>query len=271
MRHSILTRVTTLIALAVIVAACSTNKENALAYFRNLPPEVTGKINAAESTPMRLAPDDEVTVTISSASPEATAMFNAPLQNPASYGDNQAQGSPKVLTHIVDADGNIELPVIGRVNIGGKTLDEAESLIRTQVGKTVRDPYVKVRMVGFYVDVLGEVKEPKRIRVDKTQYSVLDALAACGDLTEFARRDGVTLIRHEQGTTTYHRLNLADYNLFAQPCFYLHQDDVIYVEPNNIRIDNSKYNQNNAYKLSVISTVVSAVSVVASLVIALTR
>ena len=77
------------------------------------------------------------------------------------------------------------------------------------------------------------------------------------------------VIREEIGKQTYHRMNLADSNIFSSPYFYLQQNDVVYVEPNQIRIDNSKYNQNNAYKLTVISTIVSAASVIASLVIAL--
>ena len=78
-------------------------------------------------------------------------------------------------------------------------------------------------------------------------------------------------MRTENGQLTYHRVSLNDPELFKSPYFYMQQNDVVYVEPNKIRTNNSKYDQNNAYKLSVISTVVSAVSVIASLVIALTR
>ena len=81
----------------------------------------------------------------------------------------------------------------------------------------------------------------------------------------------MVVIRTEDGKRTYHKLDLNSSEIFSSPYFYLRQNDVVYVEPNQIRIDNSKYNQNNAFKLSVISTIVSTVSVIASLVIALTR
>ena len=149
------------------------------------------------------------------------------------------------------------------------TTAEVEQAIHDRVAQTVRDPYVNVQLLSFYVNVMGEVKEPQRIKVDKQQFTVLDALASCGDLTEYGKRDGVVVIRNDGSHTTYQQLNLADTQVFNSPYFYLQQNDVVYVAPNRIRIDNSKYNQNNAYKLSVISTVVSAVSVVASLVIAL--
>ncbi|MBQ4368042.1 MAG: polysaccharide export protein, partial [Muribaculaceae bacterium] len=82
--------------------------------------------------------------------------------------------------------------------------------------------------------------------------------------------NSVLVIREQGGKKSYQNMNLADSNIFSSPYFYLQQNDVVYVEPNAIKIDNSKYNQNNAFKLSVISTVVSAASVIASLVIALT-
>ena len=105
--------------------------------------------------------------------------------------------------------------------------------------------------------------------VGKERFSVLDALAAAGDLTEYGKRDNVLVIRTENGKSTYHRLNLTDGSIYASPYFYLQQNDVVYVEPNDIKIDNSKYNQFSAFKLSQLSTIVSLASVVASLVIAL--
>ena len=89
-------------------------------------------------------------------------------------------------------------------------------------------------------------------------------------MTEYGERENVVLIRETDGKREVHRLNLNDAAVLSSPYFYLQQNDVVYVEPNSIRQDNSKYNQNNSYKISVISTIVSAASVVASLVIALT-
>ena len=125
--------------------------------------------------------------------------------------------------------------------------------------------------MNFNVNVLGEVRNPGRINVETQRFSVLDALAKAGDLTEYGLRDGVIVIREENGQKTYHRLNLNDAAVLSSPYFYLQQNDVVYVEPNKIRRENSKYNQNNAFKLSVISTIVSACSVVVSLIIALSK
>lgn len=151
-----------------------------------------------------------------------------------------------------------------------RTHHRADSLDNhKKVSETVEDPYVKVQLVNFKVNVLGEVARPGTIEVDTERYSLLDALAAAGDLTPYGERENILLIREENGQKHFHHLNLNDAATLSSPYFYLQQNDVIYVEPNKIRHDNSKYNQNNSYKLSVVSAVVSAVSVVASLCIAL--
>lgn len=256
--------------LCMVVVSCTTTKDNNLAYFKDLAASAAGTLPEGPEREIRLVPDNELAISISSAQPEATAMYNVPLGNPATRGVISTQGQPRLLTYIIDRQGNIELPVIGTLHVQGLTTSEVTDIIKKRVSENVHDPYVRVELLGFHVNVMGEVKSPHRIYVQSQRYSVLDALAEAGDLTEFAKRDAVTVIREQNGQKTYQRLNLADSQIFSSPYFYLQQNDVVYVEPNAIKIDNSKYNQNNAFKLSVISTVVSAASVIASLVIALT-
>ncbi|MBQ9577842.1 MAG: polysaccharide biosynthesis/export family protein [Muribaculaceae bacterium] len=260
-----------LIAAATLLS-CTSSKENTLAYFKNLGDAPHGVLPGAKGDyEIRLQPDDELVISVTSAIPEATAAYNLPMNNPATRGAYLVQTQARSQTYLVDNQGYIMMPVLGRVAVGGKTTDEVRDYITTQVAKEVKDPFVRVEIVNFGVDVLGEVKNPHRVVTGQQYFTLLDALAACGDLTEFARRDRVYVIRTENNQRTYHRMDLADSEIFNSPYFYLIQNDVVYVEPNQIRIDNSKYNQNNAFKLSVISTIVSSVSVVASLVIALAR
>lgn len=256
--------------LCLTLVSCNTVKENNLAYFKNLPDASTGSLPGGNTYGITLQPNDELCITVSSMVPEATAMFNAPLNNAAARGDVNTTASPRLATHVVDSSGSITLPVIGRLQVAGLTTAQVEDAIRTRVSEQVKDPYVQVQLLGYYVNVMGEVKRPGRVTVTRDRYTVLDALAECGDLTEWGERAGVVVIREHEGQNTFYRLNLADTGLMSSPAFFLKQNDVVYVEPNKIKIDNSKYNQNNAFKLSVISTIVSASSVVASLVIALT-
>lgn len=256
----------------VSLLSCTTTKDNTLAYFRDLSVAPNGTLpNPQGDYSIRIQPDDELVISITSAVPEATAAYNLPMDNPATRSYLRQTTQPRSQTYIVDEEGCIMLPMLGRMVVKGKTLGEISSEIKAQVEKDVHDPYVRVDIVNFSVDVMGEVRVPQRVYSGHQHFTVLDALAQCGDLTEFGKRESVYVIRTENGKRNYQRLNLNSSDVFSSPYFYLQQNDVIYVEPNQIRIDNSKYNQNNAFKLSVISTIVSTVSVIASLVIALTR
>ena len=257
---------------AVTLLSCTSSKDNTLAYFKNLGDAPSGVLpNVQGNNPVRLQPDDELVISVTSAVPEATAVYNVPLSNPATKSSMLTATQPRVQTYLVDSQGFIMMPKLGRIAVGGKTTDEVRQYITEQVAKEVKDPFVRVEIVNFGIDVLGEVRNPHRVITTQQCITVLDALAQCGDLTEFGQRDRVYVIRTEGNQRTYHRLDLTNSEIFSSPYFYLQQNDVVYVEPNQIRIDNSKYNQNNAFKLTVISTIVSSVSVIASLVIALAR
>ena len=257
---------------AATLLSCQTNKNNALGYFSDLSEKEMGALpNPQGNYPIQIQPDDELVITVTSAVPEATAVYNLPMDNPATRGNLRTQTQPRSQTYIVDDQGYIMLPVLGRIYVRDKTLSEISNEITAMLAQNVKDPYVRVDIVNLIVDVLGEVRAPQRVYSGHQHFTVLDALAQCGDLTEFGQRDRVYVIRTENGKREYHRLNLSSSDVFNSPYFYLRQNDVVYVEPNKIRVDNSKYNQNNAFKLSVISTVVSSVSVIASLVIALAR
>ena len=256
--------------VALALTSCKTTTENTLSYFRNLGDSPSGVMPQGSDYEIRIVPEDELSIVVSSAVPEATAMFNQPQANNATRGNLNTQTTPRLQTYIVNKDGDILMPVLGKINVVGKTTREIEQMIFSRVSQTVKDPFVRVELIGYFVNVMGEVKNPQRIHVNSERFTLLDALSAAGDLTEFGERGSVLVIREDNGKQTYHRINLADSNIFSSPYFYLQQNDVVYVEPTQIRIDNSKYNQNNAFKLSVVSTIIGAVSIIASLVIALT-
>ena len=257
---------------AATLLSCNSTKDNGLAYFKDLSSAPSGTLpNPQGDYPIRIQSDDELVISITSAVPEATAVYNLPMDNPATRGNMRQTTQPRSQTYVVDEDGCIMLPILGRMSVKGKTLTEIAKEIKALVAQDVHDPYVRVDIVNFTVDVMGEVRAPQRVYSGRQYFTVLDALSQCGDLTEFGQRDKVYVIRTEDGKRSFQRLDLNSSEVFNSPYFYLRQNDVVYVEPNKIRTDNSKYNQNNAFKLSVISTVVSSVSVIASLIIALTR
>lgn len=253
---------------AITLASCSSNK-TVLPYFTDISQIKEGVIETGEYSTL-IKPDDELLITISSSYPSATARYNLPLTNPATREDMMLATTPKQQTYVVDSKGDILMPTIGKLHVEGMTTEALQKEITDIVQKDVADAVVRVQLINFQVIVAGEVARPSTIRVNRNRFSILDALSAAGDLTPYGERSNILIIREEDGNRTFAHLDLNSSDILTSPYFYLKQNDYIYVEPNEIRQANSRYNQDNAYKLTVISTVVSAASVIASLVIALT-
>lgn len=263
-----LSHIISVFLLSAVLASCSTNK-SALPYFADIAKVKEGSFTAGQYLP-EIKPDDELFITVTSSNPEATAVYNLPQTNPAVKSTLTKTTSASQQTFIVSSDGDITMPELGKIHVAGLNVEQLQKQLTEMISKDVEDPLVSVSLVNFRVIVGGEVAEPRSIPVSRNRYSILDALADAGDLTEFGERSNVLLVREENGERKFVHLDLNSSETLASPYFYLQQNDYIYVEPNKIRQANSKYNQNNAFKLSVISTIVSASSVIASLVIALT-
>ena len=178
--------------------------------------------------------------------------------------------SPTSQTYVVDSKGDINFPELGKIHVAGMDVEQLQAELTNRISRDVNDPLVRVELVNFNVNVAGEVAKPGTVAVKRNRFSILDALSAAGDLTPYGERSNVLIIREENGERKYAHVDLNSSALLTSPYYYVKQNDYIYVEPNNVRQSNSKYNQDNAFKLSVVSTVVSAASVIASLVIALT-
>ena len=253
---------------AVILSSCSSTK-TVLPYFSDISKVKEGSFPSENYLP-QLKPDDELLITVSSLNPEATAIYNLPLSNPARKTEIFKTTTPSQQTYVVNEKGDINMPELGTIHVSGRTVDQLQEYLTGLISKDVEDPLVTVSLINFNVSVGGEVKTPKSILVTRNRFSILDALAEAGDLTEYGERSNVLLVREENGERKFIHLDLNSSETLTSPYFYLRQNDYIYVEPNKVRQANSKYNQNNSFKLSVISTIVSATSVIASLVIALT-
>lgn len=259
-----------LLVMLVVLTGCSSKKRTTLTYFTNRD-TISTPVIPTENYMVKIEPGDELFITITSLIPDATAPYNLPLSNPGMLGSLEMSTQPKIATYIVNEKGDITMPVIGTLHVAGLETPQVAAIIQKEVEKDVADALVKVELVNFRINVLGEVARPGSQKISRERFSILDAIADAGDLTPYGERSNVLLIREENGKRTYHTINLNDVSTLSSPYFYLQQNDVVYVEPNTIRKENARYNQYSSYKISVISTVVSAVSVVASLVIALTR
>lgn len=254
----------------LLVALCSCHPVHDLAYFEDLNLSESGVLATAR-TQLTIRPGDELSITVHSEVPAASAHFNLPVADAVKSTDKEIAATNQRQTYRVNPEGEIDFPSLGMIRVEGMTTSQLKKYLTEKISREVKNPIVTVGLLNFRVNVLGEVDTPGVIEPKGERITLLEALAAAGDLTQFGRRDNVIIIRENpDGTTAYGKVDLHNSNLTQSPYYYLQQNDVVYVTPNTIKQENSKFNQNNSYKLTVISTITSALSVIASLVIALT-
>lgn len=262
--------VLTAVAAIMSMASCSSQKTS-LTYFEDITGIESGQL-AQQPQQIVIRPADELQITVSSLEPSATSLYNAPVVNPMNNETYNLTSTPQILNYYVTPEGDITMPVLGKIHVAGLTVGQLSEKIRAMVAKDVNDPFVTVILKNFHVQVLGEVKDAgaKQKPAGAETMTVLEAIAEAGDMTEFSDRSNVMVLRRDDaGNLTYHRLNLNDKSSLESPYFYLAQNDVVIVPPTKVRRDNASYNTNNSFKMQVVSTIVSVVSVIASLVIAL--
>lgn len=263
------TVVTKIIILTFLSIITSCRAKHDLTYFEDIKESQSGILSTPQYT-YRLEPENELIITVTSSVPAASAQFNLPYTNPATSGSTQTNTTPQLKTYVIDNKGDIDFPVLGTIHVSGMTTYEVKEYLEKRISEYVKDPIISVELLGYKITVLGEVGAPKTIVTSADRYNILNALGACGDLTDYGKRDNILVMRRtDNGQIEYGRLDLHNSNITQSPYFWLKNNDVVIVEPNNIKQDNSKYNTNNAYKLSVISTIVGISASIVSLIIAL--
>ncbi|MDP9229178.1 MAG: polysaccharide biosynthesis/export family protein [Bacteroidota bacterium] len=237
-----------------LLISCTSTKE--AVYFNNLSDSLT--INSAPPLQQTINSNDILSITVGSLNPEATVIFNNP--NPGLI--SSATGG-----YLVDQDGYVQFPVLGKIKAAGLTKKELTEFLRNTLveKKLLVDPVVAVRFLNFRITVLGEVSRPMVVAVPNEKISILEAIGVAGDLTIYARRDNILLIREENGQKILKRINLNSGDIFKSPYYYLKSNDIVYAEPNKSKIySTSKSRQ-------VLPVILSALSLAAIIVDRATR
>ena len=173
------------------------------------------------------------------------------------------QTTPMLQYYIVDENGDVAMPVLGKVHVGGMTRVEAEEAVRTRLAQQVVNPTVQIRLINAKVSVLGEVNRPGQVTMTGDRLTLMEALAAAGDMTAYGRRDNVLVTREVDGKIEIARINLNGSEVFSSPFYYLQQNDVVYVSPNKVRAVSST---NAGLWVSVVGTLASTAAVVVTIV-----
>jgi polysaccharide export outer membrane protein len=212
-------------------------------------------------------PKDILTITVSTVNPEASAHFNlvvSPLLGKTSSGGQSISSARALQTYLVGNDGTISFPVLGTLKVSGLTKGECEKLIHDRIMPYMNaseNPVISVRMTNYKISVLGEVARPGVFTVNNEKINIFEALAEAGDLTIYGVRNRVKLIREDaEGKKKIYTMNLNDVNIINSPCYYLQQNDIVYVEPNKVKSRNSSVGQTTSLWLTSTSILISMAS-----------
>ena len=196
--------------------------------------------------------DDLVSIHVSSLNPEASAPFN--LFRGASEGGFREEQ----VDYLVDQDGMIDFPVIGKIKIEGLSPDELRLMLRDRLSEFLKDPIINIRLRNFTVTILGQVTRPGTYPINGEQITILEALGLAGDMTLRGRRENVLVIRDFNGSKVYTRIDLTSKNIVKSPVFYLTQNDVVYVEPNNVGIRETSVGTSTTLTVTILATLLTS-------------
>lgn len=256
--------------ITLLFGACAVPKD--VVYFQGVDNLTAAQIEQMNQTYIsKIVPDDLLTITVTAWDPTVVTPFNPPVYSYSSQGDASVTSSTQLHTYLVDKEGNINFPVIGKIQAAGYSKQEFNEMMQEKISKYVKEPIVNVQIVNYKITLTGEVSRPGAITVRNDRISIVDAIGQSGDLTINANRKNILIIRDNNGEKEFGRIDLTDPTLFVSPYYYLRQNDVVYVEPNNAKKRNANYSQAEQYKLTIFSTLLSTVSVISSIIIATSR
>lgn len=258
-----------LFGMTVLLLATSCVSTKKLIYLQGADKLGDLPESVSQNYELTLQKDDQLAISLSSRDKELLEPFISKIQigqNATSTSSSYATGSLQKLNYIqIDPEGNILLPMLGKIKAEGLTLTTLQAKIEKKMidENYMKDPQVTVKLMNFKVAVLGDVKTPKQVDVLNDRITILEALAQAGDLNVSAIRSNILVLREENGTRTSHVVDLTSVDLTKSDYYYLRQNDIVYVEPNNsIAVNSSPFWAYFSKAASVVSIGISIITLI---------
>jgi polysaccharide export outer membrane protein len=249
-----------IIILVVIFSTSCANRKN-LVYFQK--GEFDSIVHSAELYEMKFRKGDFLHIQVLGASPEAVAIFNPlPSAVRSNYTGSYAIDNPQTTGYIVDNDGNINFPVLGKIKVSGKTKLQVEEALTKELQGHIDMPVINIRLRNFKISVLGDVAKPGTFTISSERITLPEALGIAGDLNITAKRKNILVIRETDGVKQQFRVDLTKNDVFNSAVYYLQQNDVVYVEPNQAKMNTSKFSPIYSVLISVTSLIITTVVVI---------
>ena len=222
------------LAAVLMVSSCVAPKN--IAYFQNRLVDQPEQIDKHGG--IVIQPKDMLSIVVSSKNPELVVMFNLPVVSYQAGSEIvSSSGYQRLMGYVVDNDGFIDFPILGRLKVSGHTRWELSEMIKARLLDEgyLTDCVVTVQFMNFKVSVIGEVNSPGTYTIEGDKVTVLQAISLARDLTIFGQRENVTVIRERNNERGMYQINLCDVSMFNSPAYYLQQNDIVYVEPSEIK------------------------------------
>jgi len=243
----------------VILSSCGSRKN--IVYFQDEPITNQSLSELDNNYQLRYKPNDILTIDVAAELPESVAAFNLPAVGYNAPNTSTQQTQVLRQTYLIDPNGNIEFPTLGTIKLEGLTRVEATAMLKERISEYVKEFIVNIRLVNFTIAVMGEVNRPGTYTVEGERISLIQALGLAGDLTIYGKRNNIFLIREIDGKKKYAKYDLTSINVVNSPVYYLSQNDIVYVEPNDARVKTSSYNPNTGVLISAIGTLATIVAI----------
>lgn len=249
-----------ILTVGLLMSSCFNVKK--ITYFQKGPGQ-SDTIKVAETYIPKIQVGDILSIYVNSLSPEASAFFNPYTAGGSSSSSGAAApglSQASAPGFLVDADGNISLPLVGVVSVKNLTIVEAQDVIRKKLSIYLKDPTVSMLFLNYKVSILGEVNKPGAYVVPNESITIPELITLAGDLSSFANRSEIEIIRDNNGKKEFGIVDLTSRNVFTSPYYYLHANDIVYVRPGKIKV------AQNDLTLRILPLVLTALSVIIILI-----
>lgn len=250
--------------LILIITSCASKKD--IAYFqKNTSPDTLTMVQAYIP---KIQVSDILAISVTSLDPESDRMFNPYTMLNAQSATGAQQGVTTQLSqapsngYVVDEKGQIILPLVGALKVTGQTTSQLRDTISRRLLTFLKEPTVNVRLMNYKVSVLGEVARPSTFLVPNERITITEAISLAGDLTITGKRSNILVIREENGKKEFGQVNLNDRGVFSSKYYYLHPNDIVYIEPSR-----GKIAQSDQTLTQIASVALSALSLIATIVL----
>lgn len=249
--------------------SCTTPKD--VIYFQGVDSLTTEQLTKMSQTySTKITNDDLLSITVAAWDPASVTPFNPPTFAYSAEGEEPVIASPSMYTYLVDKEGNIDFPILGKIHVAGLSRQDLSEKMQEMISKYVENPLVKVQIMNFKITAMGEIGRPGSYTIKNDRITVLELIGMAGDLPLTANRKNILIIRESDGQKEIHRLDITDPAIFASPCFYLKQNDVVYVEPIKTK-QRARTSSDRQFTISLFTTILSSASVIVAMVLSIKK